>query len=63
MFNNLLGWQGVLMRLSFLLLGLIEAGVLPHGQLVCHFLTTCGVLFQARAPGAPTGIAAARDLA
>ena len=62
--NGPFGWQGFLLRgLSFLQSGLIEAGDFPHGRLVCHFLTTCGVLFQARAPCAPTGIAAARDLA
>ena len=43
LFNGPFGWQGFLLRgLSFLQLGLIEAGDFPHGRLVCHFLTTCG---------------------
>jgi hypothetical protein len=46
LFNGLFGWQGVfLQRLGFLQLGLIEAGDLPHVQLVCHFLTTRGFSF------------------
>lgn len=62
LFNGLFGRQGVLLlRLGFLQLGLIEAGDFPHVRLVCHFLTTRGFSFRARAPGAPTLVAAARD--
>lgn len=62
LFNGLFGRQGVLLlRLGLLQLSLIEAGDFPHVRLVCHFLTTRGVSFRARAPGAPIRLAAARD--
>ena len=57
LFNGLFGRQGVLLlRLGFLQLGLIEAGDFPHVCLVCHFLTTRGFSFRARAC-----VAAVRD--
>lgn len=45
LFNGLFDRQGVLLRLGFLQLGLIEAGDFPHVRLVCHFLTTRGFSF------------------
>lgn len=53
--NGLFGRQGVLLlRLSLLQLGLIEAVDFPHVGLVCHFLKTIReVPLPDRGPGAP----------
>ena len=62
--NGLFGRQGVLLlRLSLLQLGLIEAADFPHVGLACHFLKTIReVPLPDRGPGAPTRVAPAKDL-
>lgn len=54
--SKVLSW-----RLGFLQLGLIKAGRFCYAQLVCHFLTSCGILFWVQVPGARTSPAAGRD--